>query len=213
MAIENIEGILSRLRSSLDEFVANVEDILDESFEPEEGMTLAEEVRLLDSIVVKVDTITGGLYNHYNEIVSTLGEITAPLREELRDVRQRYLEEETDTPREAAENIKSAMERINMSDEDRGLMQSALKFLKTLVPPTVEEVEEIPFETARVDDSNLPVGTEVIEREGIKGKLKVTYEIHKEGEEENLVEIDREVVEEPVMQVIRVGTKVDEAQQ
>lgn len=205
MAIENVEGIVERLNASLASFVADVESILEETFEIDEEAALATQIKVIDAIVVKTEKVNSGLYNHFNDIVNGLSEITVPLREELFELRQRHLEEETDTPREAAENIKLAMERLNMSAEDRGLMESALKFLKTLVPPTVEETEEIPFETARVDDAKLPIGTEVVEREGVNGELKVTYEIV--GEERT--EVAREVIKEPVMELVRVGTKVD----
>lgn len=202
MAIENVEGIVERLNASLASFVADVESILEETFEIDEEAALATQIKVIDAIVVKTEKVNSGLYNHFNDIVNGLSEITVPLREELFELRQRHLEEETDTPREAAENIKLAMERLNMSAEDRGLMESALKFLKTLVPPTVEETEEIPFETARVDDAKLPIGTEVVEREGVNGELKVTYEIV--GEERT--EVAREVIKEPVMELVRVGT-------
>lgn len=208
MAIENVEGIVERLNASLASFVADVESILEETFEIDEEAALATQIKVIDAIVVKTEKVNSGLYNHFNDIVNGLSEITVPLREELFELRQRHLEEETDTPREAAENIKLAMERLNMSAEERGLMESALKFLKTLVPPTVEETEEIPFETARVDDTRLPIGTEVVEREGVNGEVKVTYEVV--GEERT--EVDREVIKEPVMELVRVGTKVDEAQ-
>lgn len=205
MAIENVEGIVERLNTSLASFVADVESILEETFEIDEEAALATQIKVIDAIVVKTEKVNSGLYNHFNDIVNGLSEITVPLREELFELRQRHLEEETDTPREAAENIKLAMERLNMSAEDRGLMESALKFLKTLVPPTVEETEEILFETARVDDAKLPIGTEVVEREGVNGKVKVTYEIV----EEERIEVAREVIKEPVMELVRVGTKVD----
>lgn len=205
MAIENVEGIVGRLNASLTSLVADVESVLEETFEIDEEAALADQIKVIDAIVVKTDKVNAGLYNHYNDIINGLSDITVPLREELFELRQRHLEEETDTPREAADNIKLAMERLNMSAEERGLMESALKFLKTLVPPTVEETEDIPFETARVDDARLPVGTEVVEREGVKGEVKVTYEVV--GEERT--EVAREVIKEPVMELVRVGTKVD----
>lgn len=208
MAIENVEGIVGRLSASLASLVADVESVLEETFEIDEEAALADQIKVIDAIVVKTDKVNNGLYSHYNDIINELSEITVPLREELFELRQRHLEEETDTPREAADNIKLAMERLNMSAEERGLMESALKFLKTLVPPTVEETEEIPFETARVDDARLPIGTEVIEREGVNGEVEVTYEVV--GEERT--EVAREVIKEPVMELVRVGTKVDEAQ-
>ena len=202
MPIENIEKVIERINESLDIFVLAVKSVSEGSFEIDEDVDLSEKIKIIDAVVVNVDKVNGGLYNQYNDIVNGLGEMTIPLREELFELRQRYLEEETDTPREAADNIELAMERLNMSEEERGLMGSALKFLKTLIPPTIEEIEDIPFETARVDDAKLPIGTEVVEREGVKGEVKVAYEVV--GEER--AEVSREVIKAPVMELVRVGT-------
>lgn len=205
MTIENIEEIVDKLQSSLDGFTESVNGVLEQTFDIDETAPLSEQIRVVDEVVMNVESVMGSLSNNFNEIINTLNEVSIPLREELRALRQRHLEEETDTPREAADNIKLAMERMHMSDEDRGLIESALKFLKTLVPPMVEEIEEIPFETARVDDNKLALGTEVVEREGVKGEVKVVYEI--QGEER--IEVSRVVISEPVMALVRVGTKVD----
>lgn len=204
MAIENVEGIVGRLNTSLASLVADVESVLEETFEIDEEAALADQIKVIDAIVVKTDKVNNGLYNHYNDIINGLSEITVPLREELFELRQRHLEEETDTPREAADNIKLAMERLNMSAEERGLMESALKFLKTLVPPTVEELEDIPFETARIDDANLDIGTEIVEVKGVLGQVKVIYETI----DDEQIEVERTVIKEPVTAVVRVGTRV-----
>ena len=77
----------------------------------------------------------------------------------------------------------------------------------TQVPPLVEEIEIIPFETAKIDYPNLLIDTERIEIEGVNGEIKISYEVITEDGEEVRTEISREVIKEPVTQVIRVGTK------
>ena len=80
----------------------------------------------------------------------------------------------------------------------------------TQVPPVVEEIEIIPFETAKIYDPNLLVDTEHIEVEGVNGEIKVSYEVITENGEEIKHEISREVTKESVTQVIRVGTMEEE---
>ena len=151
-----------------------------------------------------MNQISSDLSVKYGDLSSIIDyELSPMFTEELSSLRQRYLEEETDTPREAADNIAKYLENPG----DTGLLQSALKYLLTQVPPLVEEIEIIPFETARINDPNLLIDTERIEIEGVNGEIKISYEVITEDGEEVRTEISREVIKEPVTQVIRVGTK------
>lgn len=71
-----------------------------------------------------------------------------------------------------------------------------------------EEIIEIPFETKRMEDSNLKLGEEVIEQKGVLGIKKTTHrEVYENGQ---LVEIKiykEEIVAEPTTQIIKFGTK------
>lgn len=73
---------------------------------------------------------------------------------------------------------------------------------------TVEETEEISFETERITDDTVYVGENVVETEGVNGEKTVYYtEKYIDGV---LIErtVDREeITVEPVNEVIRVGTK------
>lgn len=172
--------------------------------------SLSEQVKQAEEITNTLNQISSDLSIKYSDLSSIINNELYPVFiEELSTLRQRYLEEETDTPREAAENIAKYLENPG----DTGLLKSALKYLMTQVPPVVEEVEIIPFETARIDDPNLLVDTERVEVEGVNGEIKISYEVISENGEEVKNEISREVTKEPITQVIRVGTKAVEIEE
>jgi uncharacterized protein YabE (DUF348 family) len=73
-----------------------------------------------------------------------------------------------------------------------------------------EEVREvpIPFEVRRADDSSLFKGTEVVERPGQYGALRVTYTLRTvNGVRQRPRLVRSEVVRHPQKQLVRVGTK------
>ena len=175
---------------------------------------LSEQIKQAEEITNTLNKLSSDLSIKYGDLSSIIDyELSPMFTEELSSLRQRYLEEETDTPREAADNIAKYLE----NPTDTGLLQSALKYLMTQVPPLVEEIEIIPFETAKIDDPNLLIDTERIEIEGVNGEVKISYEVITEGSEEDgeevRKEISREVIKEPVTQVIRVGTKPAEVEE
>ena len=174
------------------------------------NQSLSEQIKQAEEITNTLNNMSNDLNVKYNDLSSIINfELSPMFTEELSSLRQRHLEEETDTPREAAENIAKYLENPG----DTGLLQSALKYLMTQVPPVVEEVEIIPFETARIDDPNLLIDTERIEIEGVNGEVKISYEVITENGEEVRNEISREVTKEPTTQVIRVGTKAAETEE
>ena len=175
---------------------------------------LSEQIKQAEEITNTLNQLSSDLSVKYGDLSSIIDyELSPMFTEELSSLRQRYLEEETDTPREAADNIAKYLENPG----DTGLLQSALKYLMTQVPPVVEETEIIPFETAKIDDPNLLIDTERIEIEGVNGEIKISYEVITEGSEEDgeevRKEISREVTKEPVTQVVRVGTKPAEVEE
>lgn len=71
-----------------------------------------------------------------------------------------------------------------------------------------EEIIEIPFETRRIEDSNLKYGEERIEQEGALGVKKIIH--RKIYENDQLVEIKihkKEIVKEPIDKIIKFGVK------
>lgn len=73
---------------------------------------------------------------------------------------------------------------------------------------TVEETEEIAFETERVTDNTVYVGETVVETEGVNGEKTVYYtEKYVDGVLVDKVVDREEITVEPVNEVIRVGTK------
>ena len=174
------------------------------------NQSLSEQIKQAEEITNTLNNMSNDLNVKYSDLSSIINfELSPMFVEELNSLRQRHLEEETDTPREAAENIAKYLENPG----DTGLLQSALKYLMTQVPPVVEETEIIPFETARIDDPNLLIDTERVEVEGVNGEIKISYEVITENGEEVKNEISREVTKEPVTQVIRVGTKEVETEE
>lgn len=205
--IENLDELLIQAQDALDKTKDVGEKILDKSFSThDESDPLGKQIKDIEADSETIQNFLVELNDAYNTLNHILGvEIQQVYQANLVEKRQRYLEEETDTPREAAENIEAVLPMVG-DDTMRGKLQAALKYLLTQVPPQVEEIEDIPFETAKIYDDNLDGGTEIVEVEGELGQVKVTYEIV----DEERIEIGREVVKEPVRAVLRVGTKVVE---
>ena len=205
--IENLDELLVQAQGALDKTTAVGEKILDKSFSTyDESDPLGKQIKDIETDSETIQGFLAELNDAYNTLNHILGvEIQQVYQANLVEKRQRYLEEETDTPREAAENIETVLPMVG-DEVMRGKLQAALKYLLTQVPPQVEELEDIPFETAKIYDENLDEGTEVVEVEGELGQVKVTYEVINEER----IEIAREVVKEPVRAVVRVGTKVVE---
>jgi uncharacterized protein YabE (DUF348 family) len=68
--------------------------------------------------------------------------------------------------------------------------------------------EAIPFRERRVADASLPRGTEVVERAGRPGVLRVTYAVRTvNGVRQKPRRTGSEVVREPRTQLVRVGTR------
>lgn len=201
--IENLDELLVQAQGALDKTTAVGEKILDKSFSTyDESDPLGKQIKDIETDSETIQGFLAELNDAYNTLNHILGvEIQQVYQANLVEKRQRYLEEETDTPREAAENIEAVLPMVG-DEAMRGKLQAALKYLLTQVPPQVEELEDIPFETAKIYDENLAEGTEVVEVEGELGQVKVTYEVI----DEERIEIAREVVKEPVRAVVRVGT-------
>lgn len=76
--------------------------------------------------------------------------------------------------------------------------------------PGVEVVtieEEIPMPIEEIEDSSLSMGTRAIRQEGSPGKRLVTYQVQSEDGQEARHQIQSVVVEEPVRQIVAVGTR------
>lgn len=75
-----------------------------------------------------------------------------------------------------------------------------------------EETEEIPYESIREEDPSLPKGEEVVGQVGVVGEKVVTYQVtYVNGEEVSREVKSEEITIEPVNEIIKVGTKVDES--
>lgn len=188
--IERLQKIVKDLQNQL--------SLLEkETFEIDESVNLSEQIKVVESLLEKVNKYSADINFNFNELSNVVSfDINSYLNNELAELRQKYLLEETDTPREAYDNLVRAMENTPNND----LLLSVKKFLESQLPPTEEVIEEIPFETAKIVDSKLEEGQELVEVDGVNGQVKIIYEII----DEDRKEYSREVISEPVTKVIRV---------
>lgn len=78
---------------------------------------------------------------------------------------------------------------------------------------TVTEEHTTDFDTERVEDPNLPEGEEKVETEGVPGRGTRSYQVtYRDGEESGRVILVETEANQPVTEVIRVGTKPAAAQ-
>ena len=188
--IERLQKIVKDLQNQL--------SLLEkETFEVDKSANLSEQIKVVESLLEKVNKYSTDINFNFNELSNVVSfDINSYLNNELAELRQKYLLEETDTPREAYDNLVRAMENTPSND----LLLSVKKFLESQLPPTEEVIEEIPFETAKIVDSKLEEGQELVEVDGVNGQVKIIYEII-DGDKK---EYSREIISEPVTKVIRV---------
>lgn len=73
---------------------------------------------------------------------------------------------------------------------------------------TVSETQEIPYETEIIKDSSMYIGEEKIISKGVNGEKRILYtEKYVDGELEEIVFSKERVIEKPVNEVKKVGTK------
>ena len=170
---------------------------------PSKEGSLSQQLRELEEASNDIEEVLEIVNEAYNSINSILNyDIGEYVSNELEVVRQKYLEEETDTAREAAELLDKYLE-----NPDPRLLRAVLGWVRSQVPPTEEIYEAIEYETAIIEDPEMYVREEVVEIEGIEGELKIVYEITIQDKEEVRTEILRKITKEPVRKVVRVGTK------
>ena len=192
-----MEEMIERLQKIVKDLQNQLSLLEKETFEVDKSVNLSEQIKVVESLLEKVNKYSTDINFNFNELSNVVSfDINSYLNNELAELRQRYLLEETDTPREAYENLVRAMENTPNND----LLLSVKKFLESQLPPTEEVIEEIPFETAKIVDSKLEEGQELVEVDGVNGQVKIIYEII-DGDRK---EYSREVISEPVTKVIRV---------
>ena len=192
-----MEEMIERLQKIVKDLQNQLSLLEKETFEVDKSANLSEQIKVVESLLEKVNKYSTDINFNFNELSNVVSfDINSYLNNELAELRQKYLLEETDTPREAYENLVRAMENTPSND----LLLSVKKFLESQLPPTEEVIEEIPFETAKIVDSKLEEGQELVEVDGVNGQVKVIYEII-DGDRK---EYSREIISEPVTKVIRV---------
>ena len=202
--MDNLKEKLNIISLAKDRLGTAVNRMNSERFKlPSKEGSLSQQLRELEEASNDIEEVLEVVNEAYNSINSILNyDIGEYVSNELEVVRQRYLEEETDTAREAAELLEEYLE-----NRDPRLLRAVLGWVRSQVPPTEEIYEAIEYETAIIEDPEMYAGDEVVEIEGIEGELKIVYEITIQDEEEVRTEILRKITKEPVRKVIRVGTK------
>lgn len=101
---------------------------------------------------------------------------------------------------------KKSKDKINLSLEQKVADSKTIKITR-VSEKTIEEKEELPFETVKQNDPNLDKGKEKVVEEGKNGLITKIYKITKE----NGKEVDRKLIDEKVEdskdRVIAIGTK------
>jgi uncharacterized protein YabE (DUF348 family) len=73
-----------------------------------------------------------------------------------------------------------------------------------------QQTSAIPFTTQDVNDPNLTVGTTQVQTPGSNGQQTITYRVHyQNGIEQSQEQLSTSVTQQPVTQVVEVGTKIN----
>jgi len=75
-------------------------------------------------------------------------------------------------------------------------------------PELITRTEEIPFETVKKENPNLPAGQEKVVTEGVKGERTIYVSVATENGKETETVLEEKVTKEAVNQVVEVGTPV-----
>lgn len=75
-------------------------------------------------------------------------------------------------------------------------------------PELITRTEEIPFETVKKENPNLPAGQEKVVTEGVKGERTIYVSVATENGKETETVLESKVTKEAVNQVVEVGTPV-----
>lgn len=178
----------------------NINSFLDDTYiQSSEDKSTGTRLKDMEATYKNLQEIVDNINDAYTKLLNVITfNVMQQYPTEIDNLREQYLIEETDTPREAAENIEQYIE----TQSDIRLLVSSLKFLHTLLPPTEKEYIEIPYDTATIEDANMFVGDKIVEVEGVPGEVEIIYEII----DDERIELKRTVLQKPITEVIRVGT-------
>lgn len=96
--------------------------------------------------------------------------------------------------------------------QSQGITLSASKLLPTIEKKTVFDLTDLPYESTRVQDASLAVGTETIRTAGKQGRRVATYEAtYVNGKEVSRTLVSDLVTFQPVNEIVAVGTRTETA--
>lgn len=159
-----------------------------------------------------------GLYSDDKEKMWEASGLLDTLRNEKKQAARYYTVKDGDTPSEIAQandlstsQLKALNPSVNFDVFKTGtqlLISSEVNFVRVKIMKVIEKVEEIPFSVETVDAPNLFKGDKRTIRNGVKGSDKVTYLVtYVDGVQDDIEEIDRITISEPVSKKVQVGTK------
>lgn len=95
----------------------------------------------------------------------------------------------------------------DLSQGDEVLVHEARPLVDIRIRETLKETREIPFETQEIEDPELPLGQTRLVTEGVPGRVEVTSNrVRTDSQVLGLYVAQEKIVQEPVSQVIAIGT-------
>ena len=141
--------LIERLQKSLSELQSKISLLDLKDFKIDDSLSLSEQIKRIEALLNKINQINNDLSFEYNNISSILNmELNTLLNNKVSQLRKQKLIEETDTPREAYDNLTAFMkDSIDMLPQDKlNLLLSIEKYLEEQLLPTKEVIKEIPFD-------------------------------------------------------------------
>lgn len=111
-------------------------------------------------------------------------------------------------PSAGMEQISSVTDNSAQAAPAYGKTKTASKLIPVIEKKTVFDITDLPYETKRVDDASLAVGTETVRSAGKQGRRVATYEATLvNGNEVARTLVSDLVTFQPVDEIIAVGTQ------
>ena len=192
-AVENAAPIRSLLDGMLDQYRTGIEN---ERVDFVQDVQLSEGLYLLSSIIETEEMEAILTSEVEGEVTYTVVEGDAPT----------LISQKMDIPYSQLKALNPGIEESLLVGQEV-LISNQVNFLT--VKRTVTEVyeEDIPFGTEEVVDANYAKGYQAVRSSGVLGKRLVTADVvYVNGLEQDRTEVDSVVLQEPVDQVVTVGT-------
>lgn len=171
-----------------------------------------------DGIVGFVEDIVyvQGVYEDNPKVLWDSSKLEQKLKTK-RDSTSVYTVKDGDTPEGVAKDngiTVAELEKLNpgaltvIRAGEKLFVSDKVNFVNVKVTKTVVETKETPFETEKVEDSSMLKGKQKVTTKGRNGSVQITYlDTYIEGKLKSHSEVSRKVLQDPVNEVVKVGTK------